>query len=143
MAFMSQWQEGVKSVRYVALIVRFGSLAALFDIGSSMSAFGRKPDTRQLDFESPRLTVRFHQERPFNLSYFHQYDSPLSARSGHKSHLLVHCRWLAVNVPYAPRRAHGSTTTRLRRGRAVHFRHLFSRGTHYVLDAGRCIYHGL
>ena len=30
-----------------------------------MSAFGRKPDTRQLDFESPRLNVCFHQKRSF------------------------------------------------------------------------------
>ena len=38
------------------------SLAALEPNTSLMSAFGRKPDTRQLDFESPRLNVRFRPE---------------------------------------------------------------------------------
>ena len=45
--------------------VRFGSIAVVHHHISRTAAFGRIADTRQLDFESPRLNVRFHQKRSF------------------------------------------------------------------------------
>ena len=46
---------------------RFGSLAALFIHSSPTAAFGRKADTRQRDFEIPRLNVCFSRKRTFRL----------------------------------------------------------------------------
>ena len=45
--------------------VRFGSLAVIQTHISLMSAIGRIADTRQRDFESPWLNVRFHPKRSF------------------------------------------------------------------------------
>ena len=60
-----------------------GSLAALQDNLSRMSALGRIADTRQLDFGSPRLNVRFHQKRSLDQAKFSEIEGPLSATSGH------------------------------------------------------------
>ena len=38
---------------------------------------------------SPYLTVRFHQERSFKTLSNQQNDRPLSARTGHSTHVLV------------------------------------------------------
>ena len=60
-----------------------GSVAALQGKFSRMSALERIADTQQPDFESPRLNVRFHQERTFNSVEKPYIQRQLTANSGH------------------------------------------------------------
>ena len=61
---------------------RFGSLAVVQHLTSRTSAFGRIADTQQRFLEGLFLNVCFHLKRPFRSVKIHQYDSPLSAKSG-------------------------------------------------------------
>ncbi len=85
---MASWYLSQSRWNSVSDDVRFGSLAAIHGNNSSTSAFGGKPDTRQLDFERPRLNVRSHQKRSFNQTRIGNFGGPLSARSEQCSVLL-------------------------------------------------------
>ena len=62
--------------------VSFGSLADHFIHSSPTAAFGRIADTRQCDFESPRLYVRFQLKRSLRRLHFSHAHRLLSANSG-------------------------------------------------------------
>ena len=62
---------------------RFGSLAALQNDISPMSASGCKPDIRRADFERFNINVRFSRKRTFRLAKTSCFERPLSAKSGH------------------------------------------------------------
>ncbi len=63
--------------------VRFGSLAASFDLIRRMAASEGKADAFRFNFGSLGLNVRFSQERTLSCTQNHQNYGPLSARSGH------------------------------------------------------------
>ena len=65
-----------------------GSLAALQDNISRMSALGRIADIPETDFESSRLSVRFHPKRSLDQPNNRQFEGQLAARSGRSIALL-------------------------------------------------------
>ena len=76
------WMQRDKKIVFDLLDVRFGSLAVIQTNTSLMSAIGRIADTRQCDFESPRLYVRFQLKRSSRGLYFTHAHRLLSANSG-------------------------------------------------------------
>ena len=76
------WMQRDKKIVFDLLDVRFGSLAVIQTNTSLMSAIGRIADTRQCDFESPRLYVRFHLKRTFDHAQYCDFEWRLLATSG-------------------------------------------------------------